>query len=113
MGFDFASYLGSEVKDEIEYKKGNIYFLDNNNGGINGGISNGNTIVFRCVVKPTPSIGQSQKTINIKDEKNVSLNIKGAHDPAIISRCSVIIESMSAIALLNMYVKRYGYEWTR
>ena len=69
LGFGFANGLGSELNDAMRVENGRIVTLTNNNGGINGGITNGMPITFRCAVKPTPSIAKTQKTVDfIKNE---------------------------------------------
>lgn len=113
LGFDFAKKLGSEVSDELKYENDKIYAPYNYNGGINGGISNGQPIVVRCVIKPTPSIYLSQNTVNIEEKENVTLNIKGRHDPAIIHRARVVVDSLIALALLDLISIRQGNEWLR
>ncbi len=111
LGFDFEKYYGSEVNDEIIYEK-DIKTLSNNNGGINGGISNGMPLVFKTVLKPTPSIGIKQKTID-NELNNVNLEIKGRHDPCIVRRARVVIDSLVALALLDLIIVNEGKKWMR
>ena len=114
LGFDFANFKGSEVNDSFYYDENKkVKTKTNNNGGINGGISNGMPIVIKSVVKPTPSIYKPQETINIKDEENVTYQIKGRHDPAIIHRARVVLDSVIAIGLLDLLVQRHGYLWMK
>lgn len=108
LGFDFANHTGSEVNDAIRYEEGRVITLSNNNGGINGGISNGMPIILRCAIKPTPSIFQMQQTINIQTKKNVEYSIVGRHDPAIFHRARVVIDSMIAITILDCLIERKG-----
>lgn len=107
-GFDFADMTGSKANDAFVFDDGNIKTLTNNNAGINGGITNGMPIVFNCVVKPTPSIAQTQKTIDILTKENANLNITGRHDPAIIHRARVVVDSMAAIVVADLLTQRYG-----
>lgn len=107
-GFDFADMLGSEANDRFNIKDGKITTLTNNNAGINGGITNGMPIIFNCVVKPTPSIAKTQKTIDICSQENAELNIVGRHDPAIIHRARVVVDSMTAIVIADLLTQRYG-----
>lgn len=99
LGFDGVSLKGSEYNDRIGDSKGGT--ITNNNGGINGGISNGNPIVVKVFVKPTPSIGLKQDTFNFRNDKVESLVIEGRHDAAIILRAMVVLEACLAIALCD------------
>jgi len=101
-GFGFASMLGSEANDPFCTDGKGIKTKTNNNGGINGGISNGMPIVFRCAVKPTPSIYKEQETVDLEKMENTSLAIHGRHDPAVIHRARIVIDSVTAIALFDM-----------
>lgn len=112
-GFEFSKKLGSEVKDEWQIKDGKIQSTHNYNGGINGGISNHQPIIFRCVFKPTSSIKCEQKTVDFINNKNVTLSLKGRHDPAIVHRGLVVINALTALALLDLCAIRYGNEWLR
>lgn len=111
LGFEFANTLGSDANDAFYYDNDIVKTKTNNNGGINGGISNGMPIVFKTVIKPTPSIYKKQETINIEDHSNTLLEIEGRHDPAILHRARVVIDSVSALALLDLICERYGYTW--
>ncbi|MBO4983936.1 MAG: chorismate synthase [Clostridia bacterium] len=108
IGSDFASLLGSEANDSFKYENGEIVTTTNNNGGINGGITNGMPIIFKCTVKPTPSISKEQDTVNFIAEENTKLEIKGRHDPAIIRRICVVVDSVCALALCDILAQRYG-----
>ncbi len=101
-GFDFASALGSEVKDEYGMKDGKVVGYANHNGGITGGISNGNIIRFEVAMKPTPSIGKPQRTIDMDQKLETMLEIEGRHDPCILPRALPVIEAMTAIALYEL-----------
>lgn len=112
LGFDFANHKGSEVNDAFYYdEENNVKTKTNHNGGINGGISNGMPIIVKSVIKPTPSIYKKQDTINIDSKENVELQIHGRHDPAIIHRARVVVDSMIAIGLVDLFTQRYGYMW--
>ncbi|MFV0381732.1 MAG: chorismate synthase [Breznakia sp.] len=113
LGFDFAKYYGSEVNDEFHLQQGTIKTKTNNNGGINGGISNGMPIKLQCVIKPTASIYKPQNSVNIQTKENTQLQIQGRHDPAIVQRARVVVDSVVAIGLLDLLSQRYGYEWMR
>ena len=102
IGFDGCGLLGSEFNDPIINSDGKT--LTNNNGGINGGVSNGNDIVVNIFVKPTPSIYKTQETYNFECDQVMPLNIKGRHDSAIIERAMVVCENAIAIALADLYL---------
>lgn len=102
LGFDFANIKGSLANDEFYIENGQVKTYTNNNGGINGGISNGMPIIYRAVIKPTPSIQKMQRSINIKTLQNENIEIQGRHDPSIITRALVVLEAITAIALLEL-----------
>lgn len=96
-----AAYAkGSTNNDTLSYDNGSVRFDTNNAGGILGGISNGDTLYMEIGFKPTPSIASTQNTCN-KDGENVSINIKGRHDPIIVPRAVVVVECMTALVLLD------------
>ena len=90
---------------------GRVFTETNNAGGIIGGISNGMPIVFRCAVKPTPSIYKTQQTIDLNTFEETSLQIQGRHDPAIIHRARVVADSITALVLCDQLALRYGTDW--
>ncbi|GAB1475714.1 chorismate synthase [Bacillota bacterium] len=100
-GFEMANMRGSRVNDEMYMDKGNISLKSNNSGGINGGITNGMPIVFRTVFRPTPSISKSQATVNMEKGENIRLEIAGRHDPCIVPRAVVVVESALALCLME------------
>ena len=110
-GFRFADMKGSEANDAFEMKDGKVVTKTNHNGGINGGITNGMPIRFQTVVKPTPSIYKKQETVNMATMENEVMQIQGRHDPAIIPRARVVVDSMTAIVLADMLAMRYGTDW--
>lgn len=110
-GFGFANENASTCNDAFRYENGNVITQTNNNGGVNGGISNGMPIVFQCAVKPTPSIAQEQKTINFNTKENADYAIKGRHDPAIIRRICPVIDSVTAFVFCDMLAQRYGTDF--
>ena len=110
-GFDLVNSNGSKFNDAFTMKNGKIITKTNNNGGINGGISNGMPILFRCAVKPTPSIYKEQETVNFKQMKNEKIAIKGRHDPAIIHRARVVVDSITALVLYDVLAGRFGTDF--
>lgn len=101
-GFAVAKANGSTNNDAYEYDENKIAKkVTNHSGGITGGISDGCDIIFRAAVKPTPSIAVTQQTIN-KSSENIDVQIKGRHDPVIVPRAVVVVESMAAITLVDM-----------
>lgn len=111
-GFALADMRGSQANDPLRIDdSGRIYTTSNNNGGINGGISNGMPIVFRTAVKPTPSIYQPQQTVDFAARANAELQIQGRHDPAIVHRARVVIDAVVAIGLVDLFCEAYGTNW--
>lgn len=108
LGFGFADVSGKEANDSFIVENGSIVTKTNNNGGINGGITNGMPITFRCAVKPTPSIAQTQGTVNFLTGESTELEIKGRHDPAIIRRVCVVVDSICALTVCDLLASRYG-----
>ncbi|MDD7403330.1 MAG: chorismate synthase [Butyribacter sp.] len=101
-GFAVADTFGSQNNDAFAIAEdGSVCKKTNHAGGILGGISDGSDIVLRAAVKPTPSIARSQKTVN-KDGQEIDVEIKGRHDPVIVPRAVVVVESMAAITVLDM-----------
>lgn len=101
-GFEIASMKGSEANDEYYMDGNKVRTYKNNNGGINGGITNGMPVIFRAAVKPTPSIGRMQRTIDISKMEDANLEIQGRHDPCIVPRALPVIEAVTAIGVLDL-----------
>ena len=100
-GFLTSFAKGSENNDAFFYdENGNVCKKTNHAGGILGGMSDGAPIVLRAAVKPTPSIFKAQQTVNRSGE-NITLEIKGRHDPVIVPRAVVVVESMAALVLVD------------
>lgn len=111
LGFNFSNTTGSACNDAFYVDGDVVKTKTNNNGGINGGITNGMPVVFNIAVKPTPSISIPQETVNFKENENVELSIKGRHDPAIIRRMSVVIDSMTAIVITDLLITKFGIDY--
>ena len=113
LGFGFSERLGSSANDEFIINNGSIKTKTNNNGGINGGITNGMPVTFKTAVKPTPSIGLKQNTVDFINNKETELEIKGRHDPAIIRRICIVITCITAITVCDMLITRYGVDYLK
>jgi chorismate synthase len=110
-GFNSASMKGSVHNDPFIDSYGKT--LTNNSGGINGGISNGNEILFRVAVKPTSSTGVEQRTYDFSKGQMTDLTIKGRHDTCIALRMPVIVEAAAAIALADLFMIDRGINGSR
>ena len=122
-GCGFAALRGSEANDPFTMRGGEIATATNNtntkhnnkiatatnkNGGVNGGITNGMPLVFRTVLKPTPSIYKEQHTVDYISRQDAELQIKGRHDPCIVPRAAVVQNTLTAFGLLDLLTVRYG-----
>ncbi len=110
-GFSIADMKGSEANDPFRAENGKILTATNNNGGINGGITNGMPIVFRTAIKPTPTIAKEQRTVDIRNNSNTTLMAGGRHDPCIVHRAKVVIDSVTALVLADMLTAKFGTDW--
>ena len=110
-GFSAASMKGSAHNDPFIDGTGKT--LTNNSGGINGGISNGNEIIFRAAVKPTSSTGAVQRTFDFSRGEMTELGVRGRHDTCIALRMPVIIEAAAAIALADLLMIDRGINGSR
>ncbi len=110
-GFDFGNMYGSEANDSFYYEGDAVKTKTNNNGGINGGITNGMPVVFGSVVKPTPTIFKVQETVDFDSKENTEISPKGRHDPCIVHRARVVVDSVSAIAVCDMLAAKFGSDW--
>jgi len=101
-GFHAAQMAGSENNDAfVMDPDGSIGKATNHAGGILGGMTDGREVVFRAAFKPTPSIAAEQRTVN-KSGEEISISIKGRHDPIIVPRAVVVVETMAAFAAADM-----------
>lgn len=109
-GFGITKKRGSEANDEFVIKDGRPSTATNNSGGISGGISNGEPIIFRLAVKPTPTIFKEQKTVDLADNTETVIQPKGRHDPCIVHRARIVADSLTALVILDMLSAKYGGE---
>lgn len=112
-GFKLANMYGSQSNDAFRVENGKIVTKTNHNGGINGGITNGMPIVFSCAVKPTPSIAKKQETVDFSKTENTEIEIKGRHDPCIVHRARVVVDSITALTLADALVTRFGTDYLK
>jgi chorismate synthase len=100
-GFSGARMRGSRHNDPFVLKDGRLGTLTNRSGGVQGGITNGEPVVFRVAFKPPATIGQAQATVDF-DGQPVTLVARGRHDPCVVPRAVPIVESMAALVLADL-----------
>ena len=100
-GFDLAKMRGSEANDPLRIEDGQVVFLKNDAGGINGGLTNGNVVTVAAAIRPTPSIGKKQLSIDLVKGENTEIEIKGRHDACIVPRAVPVVEAVVAIAIAD------------
>ena len=103
-GFELAKMYGSQANDPFYCEDGKVYTRTNNNGGINGGITNGMPIVMRTVIKPTPTIAAKQQTVDFLTGENITFTARGRHDPCIVPRAAVVADSLCALVLCDLLI---------
>ena len=101
-GFSLTNANGSLVNDPYVLRHGKVQTETNYCGGILGGISNGMPIYFRVAIKPTPSIAKPQKSVNLQTMEEVTIAVKGRHDPCIVPRAVPVVEAAAAIAIYDL-----------
>ena len=110
-GFDMVDARGSEYNDPFRMCGDRVITTTNNNGGINGGITNGMPVLMRLAIKPTPSIYKQQESVNMFEGVNADLIIEGRHDPAIIHRARIVADSLVAVVIYDILASRYGTDY--
>lgn len=108
-GFAGTALRGSQHNDPFTWDDGQLRTLTNNSGGVQGGITNGETIAFRIAFKPPATIGKSQKTVDFNGKQMV-LEAKGRHDPCVVPRAVPIVECMTAIVLADCALIQNAYQ---
>jgi chorismate synthase len=103
-GFDAAQSFGSAHNDEFYVKDNNIHTRTNNSGGVQGGISNGELVYFRCAFKPVATIRSEQQTVSSQGDE-VTLGATGRHDPCVVPRAVPIVEAMAALVLADFVLR--------
>jgi chorismate synthase len=104
-GFDGTRMTGSQHNDSFVKKENRLGTITNNSGGVQGGISNGEPIIFRVAFKPPATIGKAQNTADFEG-KNTILEAKGRHDPCVVPRAVPIVESMAALAIADLVLQQ-------
>jgi chorismate synthase len=110
-GFAITKLRGSEANDPLRIEDGRVVSMTNNNGGVLGGIANGMPLIARVAVKPTASIAKEQRTVDPGapdggELKETTIRVRGRHDPSIVPRAVPVIEAMTAIGLLDLYLRK-------
>ena len=105
LGFAITALKGSESNDPYIVQSGKVATSTDNMGGIIGGLSNGMPIIVRIAIKPTPSIGKKQKTVNLSTMEDANLTVKGRHDPCVVPKAVPAIESAVAITLADHLIR--------
>ena len=103
-GFALADMTGLAANDQMRAEDGVIHFMSNHNGGINGGISNGQPLVFRVAVRPTPTVGAEQSTVDLSKMETVTASFGGRHDPCVVPRAVPVVEAGLALCLLDFFL---------
>lgn len=111
LGFGFGAARGSIANDQLYTNGDEVLTKTNNNGGINGGITNGMPIIFRSAIKPTPSIFIEQDTVDLAKMENCKITIEGRHDATILPRVAPVIDAVTAITVADMLIGRFGTDY--
>lgn len=110
-GFALADMRGSAANDPFVLQNGKVVTETNRCGGVLGGIADGMPLIFRCAVKPTPSIAREQRTVDLAAGREETLRVRGRHDPAIVHRARAVVDSVTALALCDLLAQRFGTDW--
>ena len=110
-GFDMADSRGSLFNDSFFMEEGQVKTASNNNGGVNGGLTNGMPLLFSCAVKPTPSIAKKQSTVDFIHGKEATISLNGRHDPAIVHRARVVVDSITGLVMGDLLTGCFGSDY--
>jgi len=105
LGFEIAELKGSESNDAYMMQNGKVATTTDNMGGILGGLSNGMPILIRMAIKPTPSIGAKQKTVDLSTMENSTLSVKGRHDPCVVPKAVPAVEAAVSVTLADHMIR--------
>ena len=106
-GFGGALLTGLQHNDAFRMKGGKVRTVTNNSGGVQGGISNGETIYFRVAFKPVATVMREQETVDVRLE-NTTLKARGRHDPCVLPRAVPMVEAMAALVLVDHALRQRG-----
>ena len=113
-GFALAGMRGSAANDPYRITEtGAVVTVGNRGSGIGGGITNGMPLVFRCAVKPTPSIALPQDSVDFVRGENVTLCVRGRHDPCVAPRACPVIDAVTALTVADLLLMRFGNDALR
>lgn len=110
-GFSISSMRGSQANDPFVIKDGTVATQTNNSGGINGGICNGMPVVFKTAFRPTPTISREQNSVCMDKLCDTTLKSRGRHDPFIVHRARIVVDSLTAFVVADLLSGRYGTDW--
>jgi len=105
LGSAITEMKGSESNDEYMMQNGKVVAMSDNMGGILGGLSNGMPIIIHIAIKPTPSVGKEQKTVDLSTMRDSILSIKGRHDPCVVPKAVPAVESAVAVTLVDHMIR--------
>ncbi|MEF9973098.1 MAG: chorismate synthase [Clostridia bacterium] len=105
-GFALCAMRASEANDQMRVENGALVHLSNHNGGVLGGITNGEPLVFQVAIKPTPSIARPQKSVSLEQMRDAQIEVRGRHDPSIVPRALPVVEAAAALALGELWKER-------
>lgn len=112
-GFSISEMTGQEANDQYAIHEGKIVTKTNHNGGILGGLTTGMPIIVRVAVKPTPSIGIPQSSVDVSTKSETVLEIKGRHDPAIVNRVVHVVNAALYFGILDLISSSKNKEWIK
>lgn len=101
-GFELSTMHGSEANDQFEINCGEIETKTHHGGGILGGTTYGDSVCFSVAIKPTPSIGKPQQSVDLKEKKNTTLEIKGRHDPCVALRAAYVVDAVANLFVYDL-----------
>ena len=112
-GFDLARMRGSAANDPFVAENGAVRPAGDRQGGVNGGITNGGAILVQTAVKPTPTIGKEQRTVDLSTGEESVLSAAGRHDPCIVHRARIVTDSTLALVTADLLARRFGTDFLR